>query len=233
MRQGREGKGKTCPKLFLLPPFDLLLYLQLAQLNRRPESKGSQVVQSIEISLLGRVGDGSRWEPEESQHVPILFVSDSFFKWREAAVANFILLPTTQINHGACYFLTLVYSSVFLHSMAYCFLYVLYLNSSRKNLVVSLSSIGQSAHRTAYKTCFWVTCLSLVQLATMQAGLWWTLSQKRLWVVDFSEETVWLEATFHVQYIVTPTSTPRWPSSLVKDNNINIQLLEGQANAHC
>lgn len=79
--QGGEEKGKKCLKLSLLPCFDLLLCLQLAQLNRKPESKRFQVMQSVEISLLGqrRAGHGSGWGQEESWCVPLLLVSDFFF----------------------------------------------------------------------------------------------------------------------------------------------------------
>lgn len=82
------------------------------------------------------------------------------------------------------------------NSTVHCPLYVLHLNSCRDNLMVSPWSIGQGTHRVTY--------LSLAQ------SCWPLMSNLSVGhVADSSGETVSLEITSHVQYIVIPTSTPR------------------------
>lgn len=70
------------------------------------------------------------------------------------------------------------------------------------------SSSGQGTHRAACQSCLWIAYLSLVQLATKLAGDDEDSLKKGVGS-RLLRETVQLETTLHVQYIVTPTATPR------------------------
>lgn len=108
-----RGKGRKRPRPSVLLSFHLLLHFPLAPPNRKPESKGSQVTRSIEVSLLGprRAGEGPGGRSGKGWHVPLLSV---ILSWNRETlrVVSFLLPRATQVSHGDCCFLTLVYPSL-------------------------------------------------------------------------------------------------------------------------